>query len=66
MYPEVSEASCPMQFQGTRRSGNEFHSAIGSYMALGQSMLGKDVEMKSCASLLRHDGIVSWDEELLL
>ena len=45
--------------------GNEFRSAIGSNVAW-DSMLGEDVKNKELCKLLRHNCVVSQNEESLL
>ena len=44
---------------------NEFGSAVGSDVAWN-SMLGEDVKNKELCNLLRHDHVVSRNEESLL
>src|SRR5882672_7081857 len=48
--------------EGSEKVGNKFHAVIGSDVAW-DTILGKDVENEELCKLLRHDGIMSWNEE---
>ena len=47
------------------KMSNEFRSTIGSDVAWN-SVLGEDMKNEELCKLLRHDRVVSWDEESLL
>ena len=48
--------------EGPEEVGHKWGSTIRGYMAW-DTILGEDVENEELYKLLRHDGMVSWDEE---